>query len=297
MPTTTKNLIDQTKAHLYRGFREQLNQLAADAASGATSLSFVYDLGGIAPGARVSVGLEDYHVWDATPSTKTATVQPGMYGSTTSAHSKNDIVVVNPKFSDQEILQAINDDLIDLCAPSNGLFQVKTATLTFNPSNSGYDLTGVTNVDGIIEVKWKQLGSSRNWPTLRAWAVKRNLPTTDFASGKALFVYDYIDPGVSIVVSYKAPFGTLAALTDDVATTGLPTTATDLPPLGAAIRLTAGREVHRNFDEVQGETRRAEQVPPGANLHSADALRQLRKERIIAEAERLSQQYPIRTPI
>ena len=55
----------------------------------------------------------------------------------------------------------------------------------------------------------------------------------------------------------------------------------------------AGREVKRSFIESQSDTRRADEVPPGASRDSTANLLRLRRERITAEAGRLKAQYPI----
>ena len=83
-----------------------------------------------------------------------------------------------------------------------------------------------------------------------------------------------------------------AALSTNVSVTGLQPSATDLPPIGAAIRLMAGREIKRNFTESQGDTRRSTEVPPGAIAQSANGLARLRQTRIAAEAARLHALYP-----
>jgi len=60
------------------------------------------------------------------------------------------------------------------------------------------------------------------------------------------------------------------------------------------LRLMAGREIKRNFLESQGDTRRAEEVPPRAIMDSVANIQRLRRERVIAEAGRLKAQYPIK---
>jgi hypothetical protein len=68
----------------------------------------------------------------------------------------------------------------------------------------------------------------------------------------------------------------------------------DLLVLGVQIRMVAGREVKRNFTESQGDTRRADEVPAGSVTNSINNLLRLRRDRIIAEAARLTRQYPLR---
>jgi hypothetical protein len=63
---------------------------------------------------------------------------------------------------------------------------------------------------------------------------------------------------------------------------------------GIILRMMNGREIKRNFIEAQGDTRRSDEVPPGAVRDSTTTLARLRRERIIAEAARLKAQYPIK---
>jgi hypothetical protein len=102
-------------------------------------------------------------------------------------------------------------------------------------------------------------------------------------------------PGLPLYVSYKARFRPFVNLTDCATTwAGLPATCMDLLPLGAAIQLVVGREVKRNWTESQPDPRKAQEVPPGAVVASVKGWATIRQQRIDAEADRLSQQYPAR---
>jgi hypothetical protein len=125
-------------------------------------------------------------------------------------------------------------------------------------------------------------------------------------------------------LTYSAPFIPLVNLTDDVTMTpinnldgddapynfggqvplgtdgtplkfpNLPTTAIDIPVLGAQIALMASREIKRNFIESQPDARKAADVPAGAVMDSVRALQMQRQARIDAEAGRLARQYNVR---
>ena len=124
------------------------------------------------------------------------------------------------------------------------------------------------------------------------WRLRRDMSTADFASGAALTVNGYVEPG-SMRVTYKAPFASLVTATDNVeSVSGLHAQAHDILPLGAAIRLTAGAEIARNFLD-QADTRRADEVPGTARLGQMRALLQLRQQRIDAEKARLYAKYPV----
>lgn len=293
--TTTTDLIDATLDFLLGGQDETVNTLAASVDTDDTTLTFTYDLHGIVPGVMLGLGLEVVRVLDTSPTANTAVVLRGQRGSTAAAHSSGDVVVVGPRFSRWSVFRAINDDLADLSG--RGLFQVKTVDLTYNPSIAGYDLTSVTDLEQVYSVRYEVPGASKEWPLLQPsqYRFDRNADTGDFASGFSIVLYRGGYSGKAIRVAYKAPFTRLSTASDDVQTvSGLPATANDLPPLGAALRLQAGHESGRVAYEFQPDTRRPEEVPVGANLQTASGWRRLREDRIDSELKRLSRRYPMR---
>lgn len=292
--TTTANLIDTAKRHLLSGHREPINKLAADTAPGTGTLTFQYDLGGIKEGATVQVGLEVFHVWSVNESAKTATVEPAQDGSTAAAHDSGDLVTVNPKFPDHIILAALNDDLLDLSSPG-GLYRTRTVDLTWVDTEGGYNLTGVTDLVGIGDVWVQQAGvTSKDWEQVSNYRIERDADTSVFPSGLAIYFDDLAETGSVLRVRYRSGFGQLTNLSDNVTTvTGLPATAMDIPPLGAAARLVRSREVERNNTDTQGSTRRANEVPPGALRRVGDQLWADRMRRIQREAARLARENPL----
>lgn len=291
--TTCEDLIHATKRHLYTGGRDERNQLADDLNSSADTLAVTFALSGIQPGAKLSIDLEELYVWEA-PATNNVTVSRGDFGSTADNHSAGAIVTINAKFSDFDIFRALNETLRDLSA--NGLFQIKTVDFAYQAAVYGYDLTDVASdfID-VYEVRWKPVDVSKRWPLIDSFTVSRNMSTAEFPSGIALILNEGALPGRTVHVRYKASFGLFTGTTDNVlATTGLHISAFDLLPLGAAIRLTLGREVKRNFTEAQSDTRRASEVPPGANLNAMRQLQAQYAERVAAESGRLAREYPTR---
>lgn len=289
---SANDLIAASKRHLYTGYSETVNRLDGAITSGATSLTLEFDLAGsIQQGTIIAIDTEEILVWAVSGKTL-STVTRGINGSTAASHSDDAIVTVQPKFSDFRVLQAINDDLRDLSG--EGLFQIKTLNITFSPAKYTYDLTSVaSDIIDVYEVRYKTPDSTKLWPRINKFVLSRNMDTTEYASGLALILYEAGFPGQPMRIRYKAPYGTFTAGTDDVATiSGLHDGAFDLPPLGAAIRLMSGREIKRNFSEVQGEPRRHDEIPPGAITNSMRGLIALRTNRLNAEKGRLKAQYP-----
>lgn len=295
MTTTLADVISTCRNdYLLTGSREQRNKLAVTVNADDTLLTLSYDLSQLGLGSKVSIGLEDMGVWETNPTSKTVTVQRADFGSTAAAHAVDDLVTVNSRFTNAQIARAINDELQALSA--SGLFRMRTVDLTYNAAVDGYDLTGVTDVLSVYQIRSQAVGPENEWPLVPTalWQYQRDLDTSVFASGHAVFIRDALQPGYPMRVTYKAPFSTLSALTDDVVTTsGLPAEALDLLSLGAGIRLTVGREVRRNLDESQGDTRRAGEVPPGANIGANRALVAWRQQRLAEERRRLAQRYPM----
>lgn len=290
--TTLSGLVAETKRHLLSSQREVKNKLAAAVTDSAETFTLTYDTAQIQVGHYLEIDLEVLYVWAVDQSTKTVTVGRAQQGSVAATHAEGAVVTVNPKFPDFAIVKAINDDLADLSA--QGLYAVRTVSLTAAANAAGYDLTGASDLLEVLSVTTKWPGADRHWTPVTNYELARNAHS-DFASGYALTVSDDVQVGYPIRVTYKASFTAMTALTDDVeGVAGLPVTMHDLPPMGAAVRLVAPREIRRNFYESQGDSRRAEEVPPGAVGSSMRPLAALRAGRIENEKARLAQQWPDR---
>jgi hypothetical protein len=293
--TTVAQAIDVCRnRYLLGGQTEPRNKLAAPYTAGQSQLTFAYDLNGIQAGARIQVGLNVFYVWASDTTSKTATVVGGQFGTTDVLANTGDLVTVNPRYLDQHILDAMNEDLASLS--SAGLFFAKTAQFAYNPARVGYDLAGVTDVAQIIEVRFDTNDAFKGTPRFGKddWRLERGYSTSDNSSTFSLKLFRGGVPGRNVTVIYKAPFVSLSTLGQDVAAvSGLPGSAVDLPPMGAAIRLGVGREVRRNDTASQGDTRRAEEVGPGAVAASWRGLMGLRQTRIAEETQALAARWPV----
>lgn len=292
--TTGQAWIDETRGVLLSGQVEELNRLDAAYTAGGTSLSFEFPLKGVQPGVRLCIGRNTFHVWET--SGTTATVSGGQEGSVDANASVGDVVRVKPRFTDDDIFRALNFDLHDLSSPESGLFQVVSKTFTYDSVVSGYDMSSVSSdVLSVIEVRYETVDDSKLWPRVHTdkYRLSRSVPSTDFSSGLALMMYEPGNQGYSIYVTFRAPFTQLSTTGSTKASTGLRSSAWDLPPLGAAIYLLSGREVKRNFTESQGDVRRASEVMSGSVTRSAVGLREQRRARLLSERNRLEALHPL----
>ena len=297
--TNAQDWIEGTRFRLMSGHQEQLNRLKTAYTAGSGTLAFDFDIAGIRPGTVLSVGTSTFYVWESSTTLNTATVQGSWDSTIDQDWPAGTIVRVAPRFTDAQILRAVNEDISDLSSPASGLFQIGTTELVYDSALVGYDLSLAPNMISPIELRVENPGSFKEWTRIPSFKfrVVKGAPTGDegFESGMALFLYDTWAgaTGDRLHLTYRKGFNQLSNSYSTKASTGIPASAWDIPPLGAAISLMAGREIKRSFVESQGDTRRATEVGAGASASSVNALRLLRQQRITAEAQRLDGFYPI----
>lgn len=297
--TTLADMVITIQRRALSDLREEMNTLGAaitDTVTSTISLAAGQTLGSIQPGGYIQIDYEYMLVLSAQSPTAIG-VARGFSDSIATTHAANTVINVNPRFPAVDIVRAINEDLDDLSAPTNGLFQMLEFSTTFIPVRQGYDLTGLTNdnVLEIWEVRAHEYGPTEKWPIIppRMWKIQRNASTSTFPSSMSLALDQGGYPGREIRVQYKAPYTVpLVNPTDDVqAVTGLHAQAHDIPVLGAPARLMQFRELKRSFTEAQGEPRRAQEVPVGSSLTASKGLMAFRQQRIADERSRLNKMY------
>jgi len=289
--TTLADWIKRTRDHVEGGIAPEANVLDANYIAGGTEVTLRYSLDGVFDGSILSAGFTDWRVWNVASLTKTATVS--VWSGTDVNHNAGEIVRVNPRLTDTNILTAINDELDALTSPEFGLYRVRFTDVTFDGSRIAYDFPAVDLVD-VLEVRVDEPGPARAWPKVEAgrWRLMRDMSTTDFPSGLGIRV-DVGSPGRTVRVVYKSAFTRATTATTDVTATGIRATAEEILPLGAAVRLMAGREIPRNDIHAQPGSRRLDGVPAGAVAKSISNLVALRASRIAQEADRLRREHPV----
>lgn len=293
---TQQDWIDATRRHLLGTRQEERNTLSGAYTAGSGTMSFVNALAGIVPGSRLAIGQSVYYVPSVATSGSTATVIGGQDGSIDTNKPAGSLVWVSPRYTEFEIFEAIKAELADLSAPDNGLFRIATYDLTYESATHGYDFGGLDIID-IYAIYASRGLSGDAWlrvPQIN-YRLDRSMDPVTFASTNALqFSEPITRNGAAVRVLYRTGFTVIDDPTALKSATGLPDTAHDIVPLGAAMRLVAPREIPRNSTHAQGDTRRAAEVPPGAIANSFRSIAALRAQRIQSEAARLVARYPDR---
>ena len=289
--STAGGLITKASRQLLSGTVEERNKLATTVTSADTSIVLSYDLGGFREGSVIEIESELMYVWESATATKTLTVERGYDGTTAAAHTAGALATVNPRFPRQQMLDALNSDVDDLSSTVNGLFRVVAQDISYNGSDRQLNITSATGIIDLLDVRLRYLAD--DYPVIRNVRLQRNLPTADFASGFAIVFDQPVMSGTLRVVT-KREFTRASTEASDLQTVCfVPQSCEDILEMGVILRMMNGREIKRNFIESQGDTRRSDEVPPGSTRDSLTNIQRLRRERIVAEAARLKQQYPL----
>jgi hypothetical protein len=289
--STAGALITRASRQLLSGTVEERNKLATTVTSADTSIVLSYDLGGFREGSVIQIEAELMYVWEASTATKTLTVERGYDGTTAAAHTSGVLATVNPRFPRQQMFDALNSDIDDLSSTVNGLFRVVAQDIAYNGSDRQINLTSGAGIIDLLDVRLRYLAD--DYPVIRRVRLQRNLPTADFASGFAIVFDEPVMAGTLRVVT-KREFTRASSESSDLQTVSfVPQSCEDILEMGVILRMMNSREIKRNFIESQGDTRRSDEVPAGSTRDSLTNIQRLRRERIVAEAARLKQQYPL----
>jgi hypothetical protein len=277
--------------------------LAQNYTAAGTTINFTDNSNGavnstaIQPGMIISIDLELFYC-QTSASSGMVTVVPGYLGSTEANHTAGVLIYINPRFSDFDILTAINNELDDLTG-DKGLFNLAEIEMTYNPVIQNYDLTDVNTSQPIsnyiegVALRYKTPLPDRKYRTIPStrWEVLPFASTTvdaNFPSGYGLILNDEAWPGMNMLFLFRQAFSHVANYTDSFQTVAnVPAEINRIIPLGAAIELMSGREVERNQLQSQPDPRLAPEVPPGAVTNSAAGLMREHQAFVASEQARL----------
>jgi len=213
------------------------------------------------------------------------------FRGTTAATAANETkVVIAPTYPRFMVKQAINDTIQGVYP---NLFGVGTYTFSFNSAVTTYQLPAA--VDYVLNVKWKTLGSTKEWLNVRRYDTDKTANTTSFAYGKSINIFDGIDPGRTVQVIYAKAPTVLSSGTDIFETvTGLPATTVDLITYGAIARLIVGIDAARVPAQSVEADMLDQSKPIGSGSSVARFYLGLYQQRLQQEAANLRDLYPPR---
>lgn len=265
---------------LVGGDRDPRNRLLAGVDENHDILTFEFPLLGIQPGVLLELGGgEVAYVWSVDAGSKTATVQRGEAATDRVQQAGGQVVRVSPGFLTDDIRKALRNELHALVG--EGMFRPVERPVTFDERLGGFDITNFADeVLSVVSVTYTHEGHTFTLPVKKAGSVVRawKRPAVDDCR-----------------LVYRAPFVSFEQDDDDlVSLCGLPESAVDVLPLGAAVRLLHGKEGQRVSVDSQSHARRPEDVPVQGNARQANQLAAWRRSRVATEVMALRSRYPIR---
>lgn len=282
------SLVNETYRHLEATSFGILNRLTGYIGDDATELVVDFDTAkAIRPNAYLCIDAEVMYVWNYDEATRTATVQRAMLGSRAVAHTAGALIQIQPRVSTFDVLTQLAHE-IRSWPPA--LYQIDTLEITRSSLARAYDLAGAYDAYRVLEGRHTSTASTS--PRTVSFHVDFNADITTYPSGKAIIFTDPMSTGITEVV-FARPFTTDPfELDTPLSQIGITETMRDIPVLGAAARLL--REAPRTDIQRQGQSRLAEEVPPGHTGSTRTALRREADNRIHQEIARLRERYPQR---
>ena len=283
------DLVADARRMAYGSMSDQLNFLAEEAPLGAAELKMSMDPNGITPGMVLSSGLNVYYVVAVVAAEKKIVVYPTYDNSKSDALPVGSPIMIRPRATDWALFNDLNTVIRSLSSSTHGLYRAGSWTTTSAVSWDTYPIPAdAQDMTNLIRVSVKRPGYSDDvWvelpPNSVKWQPEHNV----------VRITSYQTSGFDVRFDYKAPFKQATALTDDVVTDlGLAETMVDIPPLGAASNLMRTTESRRSNIHAQGDPRRPDEVPSGANTDAARSFEREFKRRVSDEYVRLVNRNP-----
>lgn len=279
--------------YLLAGARERKTQLNGALSDSATSV-VVDSSAGITAGTRISVNYEEMHVWSVAGTT--LTVLRGEGGTTAAAHADNDVVVIDPEYSDGRIRRAIEAVVEDL-RHEPGLYRIGYLDWTpphteEMPIGASPDESSEVGYDGVLEVLLQTDDDEAPWVRADSWDVIQ-VASSDATPEPVVIVHGIGGFSNDVRIVLRQTLGQITGsgnnLEDDIGILN-----TDILAVGAALRLGAGRAMRRTSLHTQGDARRANEVAPFSTTSATRDLERRYKRLVNAERIRLMRRFPIR---
>jgi hypothetical protein len=210
----------------------------------------------------------------------------GYFGSTTTSHNTNSVVVANPMFPNVAIRNAINE-CVEGVYPT--IYQVQDTTFVYNTGQVVYSLPA--EAEQVLTVEWQRSDASAFWEPMLEWDLIEN---SQEATGKAIALLESPFQGATVQVTYSRKHAGFPSDGTTLAAAGFNESCVDIFVFGAMARLV------RAVDVARLQVRNAENYARAGFVASGDANRVANQyyayyqQRLDEERKRLLNTYPPR---
>lgn len=300
--TTVDATIERVRRDANLGSYGPIYTLVDDVAPGATQLLLDQPIMHISKGSTLAVDTEMYRVTDVLSDSSLVSVLPGVWGTTTAAHTTGTLVEQDPRLPKSSLLDWAEHEIRSW---NKILFRIVTVPVVASRTERTYELP-VEDIDYILDVRQEPEGitvdgfggswSGDRWPHVEA-RLLRNQEPADFASGFALQLNTHPRHAGRLLVTYAAPFdlSTFVLATDLVADVGLRHQWFDILENGLRWRALSASMVTRSDWRATGMSRDAEEVTLLDLTRATDMARSQRDRRLNEEAVNLRAEYSYRS--
>lgn len=263
-----------SEARLHMGLGDELRVSLSTAINDTETTLDLSDTSSYVEGSILDFGIEAMYVLNVT---STGAEVERAFDGTASSHGAGKVAIVDPPVTRAYLFRDIRDELKRM--EGDGLFQVKTASATYDPQEDGIDISSITDLLSVYSISWTRSGRTRTLNKV-------------YKRGDILRLHETPPTGSNdITVTYRAGLPTPAGYNDTVS---IDSNLEDIPPLGAAAHAMRRGLTRRVSMTAQPQPRRAEEVPPENIMQAAQFLRARRDERVSQEMMNLRRQWPMR---
>lgn len=274
--TRVSEAVDEARIHLGVGGEPRV-RLSADITDTDTTIGLA-SVDQIVKHSVLDLGPESMFVLDVDDTNAQVEVERG-YDGDPQSFSANHIVLIDPLITRTHLARAVRREVTRM--EGDGIFSMKAVQRTYDKGLGGIDISDLRDVisfyslefdDGSEKVEVKKFYSDTS--VLR--------PHWSLPGGKTL--------KLNYRARIQAPRGWESEMTGR---NGLPESALDIPPLGAAAQSVQMLMARRVSLDAQPQPRRAEEVAPENLMQVGQFLRSRRDDRVRQEVMNLRKRWPI----
>jgi len=295
MAKTIEQLVDDNLMHMYGLDTHQDQETHVTVAYNTTDLTIYVDNASILSRGLIEVHEELMQATSVDANAGSVTIAPygrGYRGTTAATGAIGDRLVAAPLVPRNMMVDAMNETVLGVWP---NLHAEAHTTITTTGSANTYSLpSGAINV---IRITYETRGSSKEWIPARRYRIDSDAPSSSFATGASISLYDAVPTGTKVHVVYShepAELGTDHTL-GFAAVTGLPESCIDVIRYGAIYRLAS------MFDtpHLAGNTAEADFAANARGMGGSQKfgayMYQLYSQRLAAEAKKQTEEHPIRS--
>ena len=210
----------------------------------------------------------------------------GVRGSTAAAHATGAEMRIAPVVPYHSVAREVNAEISSLFP-----FLCKVESTEFQSSTTTVDHEIPADAEMVLDVRYKdQIG---NWERVRRWEPEESQNTDSFTTGRSIRIWT---PDLSTVrVVYGKRFGSLSAMTDTLADTGVPESCEDIIRMGALLRLLPSLDLARySVVSNQSADTTSKSPQPGTGVMVAREVKANYRERREQEVGAFRTRFPVR---